>query len=288
MTVPDGVGQQVTGNLRWRHRDVRTRLAQQGCILLLAGIRDDACFRVELAHGQYGQRVGVVATGTQNDGTGPIDAGVTQYPFHGRVAPQADVALHRGFLQQVLALVYHHDLVGRRPATYQFARRGTAAVAITADDDVIPELLLQSRHADALQSLVEEQFKRGANEHQPDQQSGRGDDDRINEPRSLGDGHDVAVADRGQADDHEIDQVYERQLAVDHVADPVAVEPEHEGHDGEQAEDDAGACSEHAAGPCFRAGEQNLVRGVASQAADASREGRHAAPGRSGQSLMSR
>ena len=288
VAVRDRVGEEEAGDLRRRHGHVGARLLQQRRVLLLVGIGDDARARVDLPHREDRQRVGVVAPGAEDHGRGRGHARVAQDAVHGGIAPQPDVAGGRRLLEQLFLLVHDHDLLRRRTAAHELGGRGAPAVAVAADHHVVLELLLQARHADALQSLVEEQLEGRADEHQPDQQPGRGDDDGINEPRALGDGDDVAVADGGQAHHHEVDQVHERKLAVDLVADALAVQPQDARHQGEQAEDDQRTDGQHAAGIGLGTGEQDLLGPVAPQAAEAVREGRHAAPRSAAQGRISR
>ncbi|HSE58393.1 MAG TPA: hypothetical protein VLA99_06805 [Nitrospiraceae bacterium] len=97
---------------------------------------------------------------------------------------------------------------------------------------------LQHGHAIALHVLPDDQLIGGPQEQQPHHDADRRDHQRVDQPGARRHGDDVPIADGRDRDHAEVDDVDERDLAVDLVAQGVAIRPQEDKDRAKQQDQD--------------------------------------------------
>src|SRR3546814_1950810 len=105
-------------------------------------------------------------------------------------------------------------------------------------------LCLDAGHTPFFPYLLDRELIGGADEDEEHHDADRGDDHRLDQPRSVGYRGDVAKARRRDRDHREIDDIEKADLAVVAVPQPRAVDPVDEHDDRDQEEGDAEARDE--------------------------------------------
>src|SRR3546814_10837834 len=109
---------------------------------------------------------------------------------------------------------------------------------------MVVELCLDAGHTPFFPYLRYRELIGGADEDEEHHDADRGDDHRLDQPRSVGYRGDVAKARRRDRDHREIDDIEKADLAVVAVPQPRAVDPVDEHDDRDQEEGDAEARDE--------------------------------------------
>jgi hypothetical protein len=87
------------------------------------------------------------------------------------------------------------------------------------------KVLLDESHQPPVPGPFDDEGVGRSRQEQQEEHSDRSNDQRVEQPRSVGDRHDVAVAGRCRADHREIDDVAEADVSVDIVAQAVPLDP---------------------------------------------------------------
>ncbi|OHT17721.1 hypothetical protein BHE75_04671 [Sphingomonas haloaromaticamans] len=151
-----------------------------------------------------------------------------------RIALQHGKAEFLRLPQRGVAAVDGDDAVGRRAAGDQLARGFRSAGAEAGDDDMVLQVALDHAHPELLPQALEHEVVGGSQEEQPYEQPDRRHHERIEHPRPIGDGNDIAEADGRDGDHREIEHVDEADMPVHIVAEAAAIEPVHRQDDAEQ------------------------------------------------------
>ncbi len=162
-----------------------------------------------------------------------LNLGVPERRFLSAVSLKRGDAAPDGRAGPTVLEVNYDDLLRVRSLRQQFLYRRRSCIAEAADDDVSIQGGFQRRHTVALHVLSDDELIRRAEEQEPDGDPYGRHDQRIDEAGPRRDRYDIAVPHRGHRNHAEINDIAERDLSVDLVAQAVAIQPE-DGGDGTQ------------------------------------------------------
>ena len=154
-------------------------------------------------------------------------------------------------------LVDDHQLLRLPAAQQQLGRGDGAAVPESAEDHVIAQVLLQSSHAPFLDDSLDDELVSRAEKDEPHEDPHGRDEERVDQPRRVGHGHDVAVTHGRDGDHREVDDVDQRDVAVDVVLQPAAIEQEDGEHREHEQQHQQRACGERHFGRRGRLSDQD-------------------------------
>src|SRR6476646_9862608 len=117
------------------------------------------------------------------------------------------------------------DVADFRARIQQLLHGLLTAAAEASEHNMIVQAFLNYSHTPVLPAALDQELGCGAEEDEPQENADRGDQEGIDQPGSLTDRHDVAIAYGRHRDHREIDDVGEADVTVDIVAQPVPVEP---------------------------------------------------------------
>ena len=99
---------------------------------------------------------------------------------------------------------------------------------------MVGQFFLDAGHAPFLPAAFDDEIVGRAHEDEEDREPDRGDDQRLDQARAVGDGCDVAKAGRRDRDHSEVNDVEEAHLAIDRIYEAAAVKPVDHHHDEDE------------------------------------------------------
>ena len=138
-----------------------------------------------------------------------------------RVADEPRVALLGRLLDVALVGVDDDDLARRHAMAAQRLERRPALGPVSADDRVVLQGTPPAFFPEQQPRPLGQHLQRRADEQDQEEDPGRGDEERGQQPRAVGDGDDVPVSGRRDAHGRVVDAVEQRDLVAGRV--PVAV-----------------------------------------------------------------
>ena len=187
------------------------------------------------AHGQCNQDRRIIATCGYQNVLSFADADGLQRLIARRIGGH-DVAAQGFCLVKPFLAWIDNDDAGRVGSTLdQFTDRFGTGNAVAEHHDVVGKLFLNAGHAPFLPAALDDEIVGRTHKNEENREANWRDDHRLDQPRAIRNGGDVAKTGRGNGDHREIDDVEKAYLAVEIVDQPFTVPPvDHDDYEDEE------------------------------------------------------